>query len=93
MLHIYKGFLKSNGRVEKLCLFNALEKTADFFITEEGLIEFIIDNHCSEYNNIKNEWEPWIQEILKGKFSFEITKRLSSDEIAYLIDKTKTVLY
>jgi flagellar motor switch protein FliM len=93
MLYIYKGFLGGNGKVEKFCLFNEEDRSADFFRTEEKLIEFIVDNYCTEYNNISNECEPWILKALKGKFNFEVTKRLTSTEMVYLIDRTKTVLY
>ncbi len=93
MLYVYKGFLRENGRSEKLCLFNEEEKTAEFFKKEKDLIQFIIENYCSEYNNLKNDWQPWIQRILKGKFDFEITKRLAPAEVERLIDRTKSVLY
>lgn len=93
MLYLYKGFLGGNGKVEKFCLFDENDRSANFFKTEEELIEFIVDNYCTEFNNINNDCEPWIQKILKGKFGFQISQRLTSTEIVYLIDKTKAVLY
>jgi hypothetical protein len=91
MLYIYKGF-KGNCFKEKFCLFDEDSQTVEFFKNEEGLVEHIIDNYSSEFNNLCNEVEPWISQILK-KYSFEISQRLSSEEICFLVDRAKTIIY
>ncbi|MDD3711038.1 MAG: hypothetical protein PHP37_00300 [Patescibacteria group bacterium] len=91
MLYIYKGF-KGTCRKEKFCLFDEDSHEVEFFKNEEELVEYIIDNYSSEFNNLCNEVENWISQLLK-KNSFEISRKLSSEELCFLVDRGKTLIY
>lgn len=93
MLYIYEGLLGYNSVVEKICLFDEENQSATFFKKEEDLVEFIIENYCTEYNNVNNECNPWIIKLLKEEFNFIITRKFTTTELLFLTNKIKNVLY
>ncbi len=92
MLYIYKGYFKQCVK-EKFCLFDEDSHTLEVFKSEDALVEYIIDNHSSEFNNLSSEIEPWISNILKDEYGLEISRGLTSVEIVFLIDRAKTLIY
>lgn len=91
MLYIYKGYTKK-GQKEKFILFDENSHQIDLFSNEEELVTCLIEDHCSELNDLNNEIEPWIEEKIEEN-ELEITQTLTSEELCFLAERVKILVY